>query len=99
MVASEYRKVKYFTGNGRISGLNGNFGRLNGEAGWEELAPEYWKTSRLSPVFKAPHVNPTCGAPRCTPHFTSGPPSMTLSALSRDTSGSRAARVRFSLHL
>jgi|SRR5579859_161077 len=69
MVASEYRKVKYFTGNGRISGLNGNFGRLNGEAGWEELAPEYWKTSRLSPVFKAPHVNPTCGAPRCTPPF------------------------------
>ena len=28
-----------------------------------------------------------------------GPPSMTLSALSRDTSGLRAARVRFSLHL
>ena len=28
MVASEYRKVKYFTGNGRISRLNGRFERL-----------------------------------------------------------------------
>jgi hypothetical protein len=26
MVASEYRKVKCFTGNGRISRLNGRFG-------------------------------------------------------------------------
>ena len=43
MVASEYRKVKYFTGNGPNWGLNGNFGGLNGEVGWEKLAPEYWK--------------------------------------------------------
>jgi len=31
MVASEYRKVKYFTGNGRIWGLNGCFGGSNGK--------------------------------------------------------------------
>jgi hypothetical protein len=30
MVAFEYRRVKYFAGNGRNSGLNGCFGRLNG---------------------------------------------------------------------
>jgi hypothetical protein len=30
MVASEYRKVKYFTWNGRIQGLNGRNRRTNG---------------------------------------------------------------------
>ena len=30
MVALEYRRVKYFAGNGRNSGLNGCFLRLNG---------------------------------------------------------------------
>lgn len=30
MVAFEYRRVKYFAGNGRISGLNGCFLEVNG---------------------------------------------------------------------
>ena len=30
MVASEYRKVKYFTWNGRIQGLDGRNRRANG---------------------------------------------------------------------
>jgi len=56
MVASEYREVKYFAGNGRISGLNGNFGRLNGEAGREELAPAIGKRPVCPQV--SPQVSP-----------------------------------------
>ena len=59
-----------------------------------ELATQENNTQEKAPRSQTEH-----GAPRKTKSLKPGAPSMTLSALSRDTSGSRAARVRFSLHL
>jgi hypothetical protein len=50
MVARDWRGGKVFYREWSKLGVERTLGALNGEGSWEELAPEYWKTSRLSPV-------------------------------------------------
>jgi hypothetical protein len=46
MVARDWRGGKVFHREWSKLGVERTLGALNGEGSWEELAPEYWKTSR-----------------------------------------------------
>ena len=52
MVARDWRGGKVFYREWSKLGVERTLGALNGEGSWEELAPEYWKTSRLAPFPK-----------------------------------------------